>query len=399
MSDVLLVGGGVASAECARELREQGFEGSIVLVGREMDAPYERPPCSKAYLRGAVERAALALPLPDDVDVRTRTSVLKLDPATRTAKLSDKSELSYGQALIATGANVRRLPVDGAQLEGIHYLRALGNADAIRRDAEGAGSAVVVGGSYLGTELAASLVDMGLKVTMVFLEELPLERHYGRTAGAWFAGQLEQRGVRLVGGAALAAFASEGEGERVTGVRTEGGESVAGELVVVAAGAVPDVMLAKQSGLELGDLGGVRCDAGLRVAGAAGLFAAGDMCEWDSPLHGGPARVEHWEVAAAHGRTAARNMLGHDVVHDEVPYFWSDLGDWATSEYVGVAGEAGWDDEIVRGSLDDGAFTVWHIRDGRLVAALTVGRGEDLDEARRLIAAREPVDTAALATS
>jgi 3-phenylpropionate/trans-cinnamate dioxygenase ferredoxin reductase subunit len=394
-ADILLVGGGVASASCARELRDQGFDGSIVLVGREMDPPYERPPCSKEYLRGKVERDAVLLPLPDDVEVRTRTSVLKLDPAAKTARLSDKSELAYGQALIATGANVRRLPVDGAQLEGIHYLRALGNADAIRRDAENARRAVIVGGSYLGTELAASLVDMGLEVTMVFLEDVPLERHYGPTAGRWFGAQLEQRGVRLVPGASLAAFV--GEEDRVSGVRTEAGETVAGELVVVAAGAVPDVMLAKQSGLELGDLGGVRCDAGLRVAGADGLFAAGDMCEWDSVLHGGPARVEHHEVAAAHGRTAARNMLGQDVTHEEVPYFWSDLADWATSEYVGVAGADGWDDEVVRGAIEDGAFTIWQLREGRLVAALSVGRGEDLDEARRLITSREPVDRGALA--
>src|SRR3954466_7506572 len=213
---------------------------------------------------------------------------MKVDPAARVATLQDKSELEYGQALIATGANVRRLPVDGAQLEGIHYLRALGNADAIRRDAENAKRAVVIGGSYLGTELAASLVDMGLEVTVVFLEDVPLERHYGPTAGRWFAGLLEQRGVRLVPGASLGAFV--GEGERVTGVRTEAGGTIEGDLVVAAAGAVPDVMLAKQSGLELGELGGVRCDAGLRVAGAEALFAAGAMCEWGSPPPRGPAR-------------------------------------------------------------------------------------------------------------
>jgi 3-phenylpropionate/trans-cinnamate dioxygenase ferredoxin reductase subunit len=252
----------------------------------------------------------------------------------------------------------------------------------------------VVGGSYLGTELAASLTGLGLEVTMVFLEEVPLARHYGPTAGGWFGTQLEQRGVRLLPNAALGAFT--GEGDRVTGVRTEAGDTAEGDLVVVAAGAVPDVMLAKQSGLEIGDLGGVRCDAGLRVANADGLFAAGDMCEWDSALHGGPARVEHYEVAAAHGRTAARNMLGQDVTHEEVPYFWSDLGDWATSEYVGIAGAEGWDEEVVRGSLDDGAFTVWQLRAGKLVAAMTVGRSDDLEEAKRLIAAGEPVDAAQL---
>jgi 3-phenylpropionate/trans-cinnamate dioxygenase ferredoxin reductase subunit len=183
----------------------------------------------------------------------------------------------------------------------------------------------------------------------------------------------------------------------VTGVRTEDGRTYAGDLVVVAAGAVPDVMLARQSGLELGDLGGVRCDAGLRVAGAEGLFAAGDMCEWDSVLHGGPARVEHHEVAVAHGRTVARNMLGDDVVHDEVPYFWSDIADWATSEYVGVIGPEGWDDEVVRGSLDDGAFSVWYLREGRVVGALSVGRGDDLAEARERIVSREPAGADELA--
>src|SRR3954452_10043014 len=394
MADVLLVGGGVASVTCARELRSRGFDGSIVLVGREMDPPYERPYCSKGYLRGSVEREATALEVPDDVEVRTRTSVMKLDPAARVARLSDKSEIEYGQALIATGANVRRLPVDGAQLEGIHYLRALGNADAIRRDAEGASSAVVVGGSYLGTELGAAFVELGLGVTMVFLEELPLERHYGRTAGQWFAALLQERGVRLAGGRSLAAFT--GEGERVSGVRTEDGETFAGDFVVVAAGAVPDVMLARQSGLEIGALGGVRCDAGLRVHGAEGLFAAGDMCEWDSSLHGGPARVEHWEVAAAHGRTAARNMLGDDVAHDEVPYFWSDISDWATSEYVGIAGEGGWDEEAVRGSVEDGQFSIWPPGEGHVFGTLTVGRSGDLDEARRLIAEHTPVSAAGL---
>jgi 3-phenylpropionate/trans-cinnamate dioxygenase ferredoxin reductase component len=388
VADVLLVGGGVASATCASELRARGFEGDVVLVGRELDPPYERPYCSKGYLRGNVERSKTLLDVPGDVEVRTRTSVLKLDPAARIARLSDKSEIEYGQALVATGANVRRLPVDGAQLEGIHYLRALGNADAIRGDAERARSAVVVGGSYLGTELAASFVELGLEVSMVFLEDVPLERHYGRTAGEWFARLLSERGVRLFGGRSLAAF--EGT-ERVTGVRTEDGEALAGDLVVVAAGAVPDVMLAKQSGLEIGELGGVRCDAGLRVHGAEGLFAAGDMCEWDSTLHGGPARVEHWEVAAAHGRTVARNMLGEGVAHEEVPYFWSDLSDWATSEYVGVLGAEGWDDEVVRGSLQDGEFSVWQLRDGRVVGVLAVRRSGDLDEARRLIAERTPV--------
>jgi len=200
---------------------------------------------------------------------------------------------------------------------------------------------------------------------------------------------LHERGIKVAGESNVAAF--EGDGQRVSAVRAEDGSTYLGDLVVVAAGAMPDVMLARQSGLELGDLGGVRCDAGLRVLGADGLFAAGDMCEWDSALHGGPARVEHWEVAAAHGRTVARNMLGEDVAHEEVPYFWSDLSDWVTSEYVGIAAPGEWDEEVVRGSLEDGEFSVWLLREGRLVGTLAVRRSDDLDVARRLITDRTAV--------
>jgi len=390
--DALLIGGGAASHACAVALRERGFTGSVLLVGRELDPPYDRPPCSKEYLRGEKERPATYLRLPGDVEVLTRTSVMKLDPAARVARLSTKEEVSYGSALLATGANVRRLPVDGAQLDGIHYLRALGNADAIREDAEaGWGEeAVVVGGSYLGTELAASLTLMGKRVTVLMQEDVPLERAYGRRAGEWFQARLEREGVRFVGGESLAGFAGDDE-ERVTAVRTSGGRELPARLVVVAAGAVPDVMVAKAAGLEIGPAGGVRCDGTLRVVGAENLWAAGDMCEWDSRLHGGPARVEHWEVASAHGRTAAAGMCGEPVEHAEVPYFWSDVADWVTSEYVGVVGAEGWDAEALRGSLEAGAFSVWYLRGERLVGALSVRRGEDLDEARRLIASGEPV--------
>ena len=394
-ADVLLVGGGVASASCAEELRSRGFEGSIVLVGREMDPPYERPPCSKGFLRGAMSREETWLH-PESwwseqgVDLRVRTSVMGLDTSGRVARLSDKTEVSYGQALLATGANVRRLPVDGAQLEGIHYVRALGNADAIRADASHASDAVVVGGSYLGTELAASFVELGLQVTMVMLEEVPLERAYGRAAGEWFGALLEARGVRVVGGESLGSFEGGGAAERVHAVVTESGRRFDAQLVVVAVGAVPDVMLARSSGLELGSLGGVRCDAGLRTS-APGVFAAGDMAEWDSPLHGGFARVEHFEVAAAHGRTAARNMLGEDVAHDEMPYFWSDLSDWATSEYVGIATPGDWDAEVVRGDPDAASFSVWLLREGRVVGVMAVDRGDDLEAGRALIAARTEV--------
>src|SRR3954469_18375066 len=155
-------------------------------------------------------------------------------------------------------------------------------------------------------------------------------------------------------------------------------------------------MLARQSGLSLGSLGGVVCNSRLRTS-APGVFAAGDMAEWDSVLHGGPARVAHFAVAAAPGRTAARNMLGEDVAHEEVPYFWSDLSDWATSEYVGIAAPGEWDAEVMRGAPDDASFSVWLVREGRVVGVMAVDRGEDLDAGRTLIASRAQVSAEQIA--
>ncbi|MDX6688101.1 MAG: 3-phenylpropionate/trans-cinnamate dioxygenase ferredoxin reductase component [Baekduia sp.] len=394
--DHLLIGGGIASATCAQALRAEGATGSILLVGRELDPPYHRPPITKGYLGGAEAKADTLIDVPGDVEVLTRTSVMALDPAARTVTLSTKEAIEYDTALLATGAMVRRLAVDGAQLEGIHYLRALGNADALRRDAEGAEDVVCVGGSYIGCEVAATLAAQGRRVTVVLQEEEPLERGFGLQVGAWVRGRLEAHGVTVLAGVEVERFEGEGEdAERVARIVLAGGRALPADLVVCGVGALPDVMLARKSGLELGPLGGVRTDARLAVAGVEGLYAAGDMCEYDSPVHGRVVRIEHEEVAAAHGRTVARNMLGAGVEHTEVPYFWSDLADWATLEYVGPA--EGWDEEVVDGDPESGAFAVWYLRDGRVAAMLRAGGHGDLERAKALIAGGESVDADALA--
>jgi 3-phenylpropionate/trans-cinnamate dioxygenase ferredoxin reductase component len=382
--DILLVGGGIASATAAKTLREQGFDGSILLVGREPHAPYHRPPASKEYLRGEHgPEEAHVHPAgwwePNGVELLTRTSVLQLDTDARTAKLSTKEEIGFDRALVATGAMVRRLPVDGGQLEGVHYLRALGNADGIREETQGAERVVCVGGSYIASEVAASLTELGRSVTMVMLEDHPLERGFGTTAGRHFRRVLEEHGVEVIGGEEIARF--EGD-ERVERVVTQSGRELAAEAVICGVGAIPDVMLARKAGLALGELGGVVCDSRLRTS-AEGVYAAGDMCEYDSIVHGRVMRIEHEEVAAAQGVTAARNMLGADVPHDEVPYFFSDLSDWASLEYLGPA--LSWDDEQVEGSVDDGAFAVWYREGDRVRAMLSVGGAGDLDRARELI--------------
>src|SRR5271166_1710299 len=190
MVDYLLVGGGLASANCARWLREEGAEGTVLLVGREPDPPYNRPECSKDYLRGAETREDTLFRPPEwwseqDIELLTRTSVLALDPASRTAKLSTKEEVTFERALIATGANVRRLNVPGCELEQIFYLRTLANADAIRAGVEEAGEVVLIGGSYIACEVAASLTMMGKHCTIVMQEQATLERGFGRRAGTF----------------------------------------------------------------------------------------------------------------------------------------------------------------------------------------------------------------------
>jgi 3-phenylpropionate/trans-cinnamate dioxygenase ferredoxin reductase component len=383
--DYLLIGGGLAAANCARWLREEGADGSILLVAREPDPPYDRPPLSKAYLRGQEQRSdALVHPegwwTEQDVELLTRTSVMKLDAGARLVTLSNKDEVRFGKALVATGANVRRLRADGSDLEGIHYLRTFGNADAIRADAHQAERVLMVGGSYIGCEVAASLVTaFGSDCAILMQEEATFERQFGRQIGRFFQERLEEHGVEVHGGDELDRF--EGTDGRVRNVVTKRGLELECDCVVIGAGVMPDTTLARAAGLELGDAGGVKCSSGLETS-APGVFAAGDMCEYDSVIHGRHLRIEHWDAAREQGRTAALNMLGRSAQHDAVPYFFADLADWASMEYVGP----GSGEPVVRGSLEDGEFTAFYVDAGRVTAALTVGRSEDLDHARRWIA-------------
>jgi 3-phenylpropionate/trans-cinnamate dioxygenase ferredoxin reductase component len=373
----LIVGAGTAGAAAARTLRDAG--GDVLLVGRELDPPYHRPPITKGLLQGRETRESTFFEL-DGIELLTRTSVMALDAAERVATLQSKEQIEYGSALIATGAMVRRLNADGAQLDGIHYLRALGNAESLRRDAQDAERVVCVGGSYIGCEVAASLTAIGKRCTIVMLEAEPLERGFGARAGHWFRELLEGHGVEVVGEGSVTAFAGS---ERVEAVQLDDGRSLPADVVVIGAGVTPDVMLARKSGLEIGDSGGVRCDARLRTS-AEGVYAAGDVCEYASPVHDGRhVRIEHEDHAERQGETAARNMLGAAEEHRVVPYFFSDLADWASLEYVGGAAE--WDREVVEGSLEDGRFSVWYLEGRRVRGVLDVNGHGDLERGREAI--------------
>ncbi len=390
--DYLLIGGGLAAGNCARWLRESGADGSILLVGRELDLPYNRPPCSKGYLRGKESREDTlfrGVEWYDDqrIEALTRTSVTKLDVGSRAATLSTKDVVSFDKALLATGAGVRRLNVPGCDLEGIHYLRTLGNSDSIRSDAAGK-RVVLIGGSYIASEVAASLTELGSSCTMVMIESVPLSRGFGEEAGRFLHDRLAEHGITICGDDELDRF--EGADGRVTRVITKRGRELDADAVVIGVGAAPDTMLARSAGLELGDTGGVRVDSRLESR-TPGIFAAGDVAEYESVVHGGRRlRIEHWDVAFSQGRTVALNMLGRDQPHDVVPYFFSDLSDWVSLEYVGPAFD--WDEEVVRGSIDEGEFSVWYLRGGQVAGALSIGRSEDLVHAARLLATQAALE-------
>ena len=380
--DFLVIGGGMAAGNCARHLREEGADGDILLVTREPDPPYNRPPLSKAYLRAEESRDDIMF-RPGDwygeqrVDLMTRTSVMSLDIDARVAKLSNKDEVRFDKALLATGSNVRILRVDGAHLDGIHYLRTIGNSDALRDEAAHGERVALIGGSYIGTELAASFTALGKQCEIVMLEDTTLERFYGREVGQVFQDVLTEHGVKVHGGQELARF--EGE-DRVRKVVTKSGLEIDCDFVVIGAGVTPEITLAERAGLETAT--GVVVDRHLESS-VPGIFAAGDIAEYDSVVHERRLRIEHWDVAFNQGKYAALNMLGHQQEYDVVPYFWSDLADWCSMEYVGPASE--WDEVWIRGSLAEREFTAFYVQGGRVAAALTIGRSDDLTVAARLL--------------
>jgi 3-phenylpropionate/trans-cinnamate dioxygenase ferredoxin reductase subunit len=380
--EFLLIGG-FAAGHAAATLRKEGADGSILVVGREPHPPYERPPLSKEFLRGEASEGDAFVNGADwygenDVDLLTETSVMSLDTDERTAKLQSGETVKFGKALIATGARVNILHhLEGAQLDGIHYLRTLGNSAAIREDAKEAGHVVLIGGSFIGCEVAASLTAIGVKCTMLMLEDVTFERVFGEEAGRYFHGILESHGVEIVGGETLESFVGDG---RVRAIKTESGREIECGAVVIGAGVHPDTMLAERAGIAVEN--GITCDEKLETS-AEGIFAAGDVCSYQSVIHGRRVRVEHWDVALQQGQHAAKGMMGSDEPYRVVPYFFSDLADWASLEYVGPAQQ--WDEIVWRGSADSDEFLVWYLDGGKVAAALSVNRSEDLEHARRLL--------------
>jgi 3-phenylpropionate/trans-cinnamate dioxygenase ferredoxin reductase subunit len=388
----IIVGASLAGAKAAEELRERGFDGRVVLIGNEPERPYERPPLTKDYLRGESERGKAYVHEPDfyarhEIELLTDTTATAIDPGTSRITLHDGRELSYDRLLLATGAEPRRVPVPGADLDGVHYLRTLADCDALRERLDRGGRAVVVGAGWIGSEFAASARQRGLDVTVIDPLRLPNERVFGAEIGSFYRDVHARHGVDLVLGEGVASF--EGDGA-VARVRTDGGRAIDCDFAVVGIGVVPRVELARAAGLEVDN--GIVVDQRLQTS-AAGVFAAGDVANAWHPFYGRRIRVEHWANALNQGPAAARAMLGEPAGYEQIPYFYSDQYDIGM-EYSGHAPQ--WDEVVFRGDPASGEFIAFWLRDGRVAAGMNVNIWDVNDHVQALIRSRREIDVAAL---
>jgi 3-phenylpropionate/trans-cinnamate dioxygenase ferredoxin reductase subunit len=386
-STFVIVGAGMAGGKAAEALREAGFDGRVVLLGAEPERPYERPPLSKDYLRGEAERDSVYLQKDPAwyeqhaIELRTETAVEALDVGARAVVLAGGERLSYDALLLATGAQPRRLPIPGADLEGVHVLRTVQDSDRLRAVLDAGGRLVVVGAGWIGCEVAASARQRGMEVAMVETQAVPLEGVLGGELGAFYRDVHAEHGVELHLGTGVEAIEGAGRAERV---RTADGAVLECAAVLLGVGVAPRTALA-EGVLKIDN--GIVVDAGLR-ASAEGVFAAGDVANHDHPLFG-PLRVEHWANALEQGPAAARAMLGEDVSYERVPYFFSDQYD-VGMEY---AGHARPDDEVVfRGDPATREFIAFWLRDGRVAAGMNVNVWDVSDDIQALVRDGATVD-------
>jgi 3-phenylpropionate/trans-cinnamate dioxygenase ferredoxin reductase subunit len=329
MSDrtFVIVGASLAGAKAAIELRKHGFDGRVLLIGRESELPYERPPLSKDYLRGEADRDGLFVETESvydeqQIELLLGHGVTAIDARARQVRLErGGADINFDSLLIATGARPRRLELPGAELEGIHYLRPIPDSDAIRSRLKAGGHVAVIGSGWIGCEIAASARQRGLDVTLISDQELPMQV-LGPELGEFYRDVHANQGVELVLGDGLAAF--EGDGSTVERVRTESGRVVDCDFVVVGAGVTPNVELAKRAGLETEN--GILVDERLQTS-AADIYAAGDVANHWHPFYERRVRVEHWSNALNQGPAAARSMLGSERGYKDLPYFFSDQYD------------------------------------------------------------------------
>ncbi|MGE2727212.1 NAD(P)/FAD-dependent oxidoreductase [Mycolicibacterium pulveris] len=390
-STIVIVGGGLAAAKAAEALRDKDFDGHIVLFTAEEQLPYERPPLSKDYLAGKKTLsdftvASAAWYRDHHVEVQLGTEVTGIDPGAHTVSLPDGDPVRYDKLLLATGSRPRKPPIPGADSSGVHYLRTIDDAEALKSTLKDGVSLAIVGAGWIGLEVAATARERGASVTVVETADTPLQAALGRELGEVFANLHREHDVDL----RLSTTVKEitvADGA-ATGLKLSDGATVDADRVLIAVGAAPNIALAEAAGLAIAD-GGVQVDSSLRSSDPD-IYAVGDIAAAEHPLLGTRIRTEHWANALKQPAVAAAAMLGRPAEYAELPYFFTDQYDLGM-EYVGHAPE--YDKVAYRGDVAAREFTAfWFDADSRVIAGMNVNIWEGLDDIKALISAREPIN-------
>jgi 3-phenylpropionate/trans-cinnamate dioxygenase ferredoxin reductase component len=389
----LIVGASLAGAKAAETLRAEGFDERVILIGAEEERPYERPPLSKDYLRGEVDRETVYVHpegfyAEHDIELRLGRTAVSLNTAARELALDDGERLRYDRLLLTIGAEPRRLSIPGGELDDVLYLRSVADCDALRERLDRGGRVVVIGAGWIGAEVAASARQRGLEVTVIDPLTVPLERVLGTEVGAVYRDLHLDHGVRMLHGTGVEAFDG---GTRVERVRTTDGRELDCDFVVVGVGVQPRTALAAQAGLAVDN--GILVDEHLQT-GTPGVFVAGDAANAHHPFYGERIRVEHWANALHQGPVAARAMLGEPDLYDRLPYFFSDQYD-VGMEYAGFART--WDRVVFRGDPATREFIAFWLVEDRVVAGMNANVWDVTDAIQRLIRERVAVDDRRLA--
>jgi 3-phenylpropionate/trans-cinnamate dioxygenase ferredoxin reductase subunit len=394
---MVIIGAGLAGAKAVETLRTEGYDGPVFLIGDEQENPYERPGLSKGYLLGTASRGSLDVHdttwyAENAVDLRTAERVTALDLAAHEVVLADGTRLRFDAAMIATGSSPRPLTVPGAGLSGVLYLRRLADSDRLRASlTTDQRHVVVVGGGWIGLEVAAAAVALGHNVTVVEPQPMVLRAALGDELGAVFADHHRRHGVHLLLNTGVVEL--RGHDGEVSAVVTTNGDVLPADVVVVGVGVTPNVELAQRAGLTVDN--GIVTDEFLRTS-HPDVVAAGDVANAFHPFLQRQLRVEHWANARNSGPAAALSMLGQHEAYDRIPYFYTDQYDLGM-EYSGDVGPAGHDRVVFRGDPESGSFIAFWLREARVVAGMNVNVWDVTEPIEALIRSSEPLDLSALA--
>jgi len=368
----LIIGGGLAGGRACQGIRKFDTEGSVTVLTGEKHFPYQRPPLSKGYLSGVqgLDKVYLkvdAYYAENHIDVMQGVWVTRVDRAGHQVALADGRVLQYDKLLLATGGHAWRLPIPGNDLPGAFTLRTIDNSDAIRQATKASGQALVIGGSFIGAEVTASLAQLGAKVTIAFPESRLLHLVAPEALSTFLHAKYQGHGVQILSG--VKPVSIEGRG-KVEAVRLDNGQTVPTGVVVMGVGIRLDTELARDAGLELGDRGAVLVDEYLRTSDPD-IYAAGDIAAWPDPTFGKRLRVEHWDVARRQGLQAGYNMAGQGKPYTDLPYFFSDMFDLSFEAWGDLTA---WDQTVMRGTTDSGSVAFFYLSKGRMVGALAINR-------------------------